>query len=120
MPWVSGGGAVMRVPGLYAALLERGRKHQERVERRSAVTYTYPAEDLAVMRRPRHLLDTLEAGKPVVLSPSQLGGYGIPKVPLSPEQRQWGHWFKVSADDSVVPAASPVVDPILRPPRRTA
>jgi hypothetical protein len=105
----------LRVPGLYAALLERERKRQERAERRSAVTYTYPAEDLAVMRRPDHLLRALEAGEPVVVRGHDLGGWSIPTVPLSPEQKDWPNWYTVTPDDRIVPAGYPVVDPIRSP-----
>jgi hypothetical protein len=103
----------MRVPGLYEALRERERKRQERDERRGVVIY--PAEDLAVMRRPRHLLDALEAGEPVVVRGHDLGGWSIPAVPLSPEQKQWPNWYSVTPDDRIVPAESPVVDPIAPP-----
>ena len=106
----------LRVPGLYAALLERERKFQARCERRGI---TYTSDDHRLMSRPTHLLDTLEAGEPAVVRGHDLGGWGIPKVPLSAEQKDWPNWYTVTPDDRIVPAATPVVDPI-RPPRGRA
>jgi hypothetical protein len=59
------------------------------------------------MRRPRHLLDTLEAGNPAVVPTGRLGGWGVPKVARTDEQKQWGHSFRVLPDDTVAPAEEP-------------
>ena len=100
MPWVRDDADGLQVPGLYQALLERECERQERADRR----VTYATAGFPLMRRDRRLLDTLEAGKPAVVPTGQLGGWGVPKVPRTNEQKQWGHWFKVFPDDSVKPA----------------
>jgi hypothetical protein len=64
-------------------------------------------------RRSEHLLDALEAGEPVTLSTSQIGGRSVPSLPA--EWRSSHRWFLVSADDRVEPTESPVVDPIAPP-----
>jgi hypothetical protein len=99
MPRVEGAGA-LRVSGLYLALLERERRQQARADRHR----TSRADGHPLMRRDRRLLDTLEAGKPAVVAAQKLGGWGVPKVPLTREQRQRGNRFKVSPDDTVRPA----------------
>ena len=78
---------------------------------RSSLKRVHPLSDhrsdrrdgFPVMRRDR-LLDTLEAGKPAVVPTGWLGGWGVPKMPLTDEQKQCGHWFKVFPDDTVCAA----------------
>jgi hypothetical protein len=118
MPRVEADGSCggLRVPGLYAALLERERGHHERWGGRRV--YADPEDhSQGFFLRDRHLLDALEAGEPAVFSGHDLGGNGIPQVPLSAEQKPWPNYYTVTPDDRIVPAEYPVVDPI-RPPRR--
>jgi hypothetical protein len=111
MPWISAGGAEMRVPGLYEALLARERdRHARWGGRRTSVDPEDPSRGF--FRRSEHLLNALEAGEPAVFSGHNLGGNGIPKVPLSAEQKDWPNYYTVTPDDRIVPAESPVVDPI--------
>jgi hypothetical protein len=87
------------VGGLYAALLRRERDHQldhERfVEKHPQYHNTHD----------KQLLDDLELGRPVILQGRRLKGWGIPRVPL--QRSDAFQWFKVSHNDSVVPAQSP-------------
>ena len=102
----------MHIPGIYQALLVREREHHERWgERKVDVDPDEPSKGFFL--RDRHLLDALEAGEPVTLSTSQIGGRGVPSLP--PEWRGSHRWFSVSADDRVAPTESPVVDPIAPP-----
>jgi hypothetical protein len=108
----------LRVPGLYAALREREREHHaRRGGRRTSVDPDDPSKGF--FQRSRHKLNALEAGEPTVFSGHGLGGNGIPKVPLSAEQKDWPNYYTVTPDDRIVPAESPVVDPI-RPPSGAA
>jgi hypothetical protein len=101
----------LRVPGLYEALRERERRHHERWGGRRV--YADPEDhSQGFFLRDRHLLDALEAGEPAVFSGHNLGGWGIPKVPLSAEQKDWPNYYTVTPDDLIVPAEYPVVDPI--------
>jgi hypothetical protein len=104
----------LRVPGLYEALRERERRHHER--RGGRRFYADPEDhSRGFSLRDRRLLDALEAGEPVVVRGHDLGGWGIPKVPLSAEQKDWPNWYTVHPDDTITLSGSPVVDPI-RPP----
>jgi hypothetical protein len=117
----------LRVPALYEALLAREREHHYRYGetvvhegRELQVVWADPNNHAAgCFCRPRHMLDALEAGQPVVVRGHDLGGWDIPKVPLSAEQKDWPNWYTVTLDDRIVPAEYPVVDPI-RPPRASA
>jgi hypothetical protein len=105
----------LRVPGLYAALLERERGYHER--RGGRRVYADPEDPWrGFFQLSEHLLNALEAGEPAVFSGHKLGGRGIPKVPLSAEQKDWPNYYTVTPDDLIVAAEYPVVDPI-RPPR---
>jgi hypothetical protein len=121
-------GAGIHVPGVYRALLENEREHHYRYGetimhegRELQVTWVDPDDHSAgCFCRPRTLLDALEAGEPVTVVNWRIGGRGVPSLP--PEWRPGrGHrYFLVSADDSVVPTESPVVDPIRPPSGREA
>jgi hypothetical protein len=96
------------------ALRERERGHHERWGARKV--YAAPEDhSQGFFLRDRRLLDALETGEPVVVRGHDLGGWDIRAVPLSPEQKDWPNWYTVTPDDHIVPAESPVVDPI-RPP----
>jgi hypothetical protein len=71
-----------------------------------------------VFLRSTRLLDALEAGDTVVVGAWQLTG---PRVPahMRPGSSPGGCWWRVSPDDAVVRAESPVVDRV-RAPRRSA
>lgn len=102
----------VRVPGIYADLLMRERDSDDRSQA--------PAADRAKrslgFRRSRHLRDALEAGEPVVVSASQLVSRRV-QVPehMRPGRRAGVRWWRVSPDDVVERANSPVVD---RPTRK--
>jgi hypothetical protein len=104
----TGAGPVLWVPGLYEALLVR---EQDAHARHSGdpreILYGTLAGDPVVFRRPTALLRALESGEPVTVPAWRLGGWGLPKVPLSRAQRQWGRWYRVAPDDSVQPASAP-------------
>jgi hypothetical protein len=100
----AGDGGALRVPGLYAALLQREREHREGHD-------AFEAQMIAEYGRfpwyppPRRLLDELEAGLPVVVEGRELRGRSVPKVPLRREQAY--AWFEVSPGDTVTPAETP-------------
>jgi hypothetical protein len=98
----------VRVPGIYADLLLRER---DSVERAAAAAAGRAARGLGVFRRSRHLLDALEAGEPVTVSGSQLVGPRV-QVPehMRPGRRSGARWWRVTSDDAVEQASSPVVD----------
>jgi hypothetical protein len=101
------------VPGIYADLLLRER---ESVGRADAAAADRARRGVGVFRRPRHLLEALEAGEPVIVSASQLVGRRV-QVPehLRPGRRAGVRWWRVTPDDVVEQASSPVVD---RPRRK--
>jgi hypothetical protein len=104
----------LRVPGLYEALRERECGHHER--RGGRRFYADPEDhSKGFSLRDRRLFDALKAGEPVVVRGHDLGGWGVPTVPLSAEQKDWPNWYTVTPGDRIEPADSPVVDPI-RPP----
>ena len=101
VPWADrdgSAGVVMRVPGLYDALRERERQHQDRHDSHAAATGL-------PYRRNRRLLDALEAGELATLMGRRLRGWGVPKVPLRREQAF--DWFVVSPDDALTPTKLP-------------
>jgi hypothetical protein len=101
--------AGVRVPGLYADLL---RREQERMAGRQTVFYVDPKDPTAgCFRRPTHRLDALEAGKPVTVSASELTSRHV-QIPehLRPGRRVGVRWWRVTPDDVVKQANSPVVD----------
>jgi antitoxin (DNA-binding transcriptional repressor) of toxin-antitoxin stability system len=102
----------VRVPGIYADLLLREREGVGRADAAAADR----AERGLRCRRSRHLLDALEAGEPVVVSASQLVSRRVP-VPehMRPGRRAGVRWWRVTPDDAVEQASSPVVD---RPTRK--
>jgi hypothetical protein len=107
MPRVDGaaGGGGWRVSGVYAALLAKERERHERYGRRRSIPNPGGDEPaLAVYRRPRHMLDALEAGQAVTVPAWRLGGHGAPRVPIPRELKCWPHRFVVSPDDTVVVA----------------
>lgn len=97
-----------RVPGIYADLLLRERNS---VERADATAAGRAERGMGGFRRPRRLLDALEAGDPVTVSASQLGSRRV-QVPehMRPGRRAGARWWRVTPDDVVVRASSPVVD----------
>jgi hypothetical protein len=105
MPRVDGaasGGGGWRLAGVYAALLAKERERQERYGRRRSIPSRGDDEPaLAVYRRPRHILDALEAGRAVTVPSWRLGGHG---VPIPRELKSWPNRFVVSPDDTVVVA----------------
>lgn len=108
--------AGVQVPGLYADLL---RREQERMAGHRTVFYVDPKDPTAgFFRRPRpmHRLNALEAGKPVILSASELTSRHV-QIPehLRPGRSVAARWWRVTPDDVVVETVSPVVD---RPARR--
>ncbi len=103
MPRVDGGavsGGVLRVAGVYRSLLEKEREQHARFGKIHAVD-SGQGEPAVVFRRPRHLLDALEAGEPVTVPFWRLGGHGSVKVPVPRELRCWPNRFVVSRDDTV-------------------
>lgn len=98
----------VRVPGIYEDLLLRER---DSVERSDAAAKDRAKRGLGVFRRSRHLLDALEAGEPVTASASQLASRRV-HVPehLRPGRRTGVRWWRVTSDDAVEQASSPVVD----------
>lgn len=86
MPRIDDRGGVgdgVHIPGIYQALLVREREHYERWGGRKV--YSDPDDpSKGFFLWDRHLLDALEAGEPVTLSTSQIGGRRLP-----PEWRWW-------------------------------
>jgi hypothetical protein len=102
---VAGGG--LRVPGLYRALLARERWHHERYGELRARPPLREGE-LPVYRRPRHLLDALEAGEPVTVPRWRLGGHSMPRMPDVWRSDRRPTAFAVTSDDSVRPVLGEV------------
>jgi hypothetical protein len=98
----------VRVPGIYEDLLRRER---DSVARADAAAEGRAKRGLGVFRRSRHLLDALEAGEPVIVSASQLASRRV-QVPehLRPGRSPGVRWWRVTPDDPVEQASSPVVD----------
>lgn len=105
----------VRVPGIYADLLLRER---DSVRRADAVAAGRAQRGMGGFRRSRHLLNALEAGEPVTVSASQLVSRRV-QVPqhMRPGGRSGAHWWRVTADDAVEQASSPVIDRAPRRPR---
>lgn len=99
------------IPGIYADLLLRER---ESVARADAAAAGRVNRGLGVFRRSRHLLDALEAGEPVTVSASQLVSHRV-QVPEHMQPGRCHSWWRVTPDDTVKQASSPVVD---RPRRK--
>jgi hypothetical protein len=100
MPRVDGaasGGGGWRVPGVYAALLEREWERCNRPD--PLLLFGTLVQDPKVYRRSRHMLDALEAGQAVTVPSWRLGGHG---VPIPRELKCWPNRFVVSPDDTVV------------------
>ncbi|AHC27816.1 MULTISPECIES: hypothetical protein [Mycobacteriaceae] len=98
--WVEGSYGVLRVDGLYAALLarERDRARPDPREMRrlhpeggycTLADTVCKHEPIPLSRSP--LLDALEAGRPAVLEGRQLRGRSLPEVTLRREQAL--DWF---------------------------
>jgi hypothetical protein len=104
----------VRVPGIYEDLLLRER---DSVERAEAAAAGRAKRGMGVFRRSRRLLDALEAGEPVIVAASQLVSRRV-QVPehMRPGRRASVRWWRVTPDDVVEPASSPVVD---RPAKMT-
>jgi hypothetical protein len=104
-------------PGIYAAMLAREREFVARYDRVLRADPNDP--DAGFFRVPRGRLDELEAGEPVVVRAVEVRspGRGLSEPPallrLDPHA-----WVAVHPDDRIVPAASPVVDPIRQPVAR--
>jgi len=100
--------AGVRVPGIYEDLLRRER---ERFAGRRTVFYVDPKDPGAgFFRRSTHRLDALEAGEPVVVAAAQLSS---PRVSVPAHMRPGncpGARWRVTPDDVVECAVSPVVD----------
>jgi hypothetical protein len=99
----------VRVPGIYAALLERER---ELFAGRQTVFYVDPNDPSAGhFRRSTHLLDALEAGEPAAVAAWELSSLRV-HVPesLRPGNCRAGAWWRVTPDDVVERGGSPVVD----------
>jgi hypothetical protein len=96
----------VRVPGIYADLLLRER---DSVSRADAAAADRAKRGLGGFRRSRHLLDALEAGKPVTVSASQLVS-GRVQIPEHMRPGRSARWWRVAPDDAVERASSPVVD----------
>jgi hypothetical protein len=92
------------VAGIYEDLLLRER---ESVACADAAAAGRARRGLGVFRRSRHLLDALEAGEPVTL-PAE----ACVQVPehMRPGGRAGVRWWRVTPDDAVKQANSPVVD----------
>ncbi len=106
--------AGIRVPGIYEDLLRRER---ERFAGRRTVFSVDPKDPGAgFFRRSTHRLGALEAGEPVTVSASQLVSRRV-EVPehMRPGRRAGARWWRVTPDDVVELASSPVVD---RPTRK--
>jgi hypothetical protein len=95
----------VRVPGIYSDLLRRERESGGRADAAAADR----ARRGVGARRSRHLLDALEAGEAVTVSASQLVG-GHVRVPVHMRPGRTCAWWRVTPDDAVVQADSPVVD----------
>jgi hypothetical protein len=102
----------VRVPGIYADLLLRER---DSVERADAAAAGRAKRGLGVFRRSRHLLAALEAGEPVTVAASKLGSRRV-QVPEHMRPGRCHSWWRVTSDDAVEQARSPVVDGA--PPKR--
>jgi hypothetical protein len=103
----------VRVPGIYADLLLRER---DSVGRSDAAAAGRAERGLGVFRRSRHLLDALEAGEPVTVSASQLVSRRV-QVPEHMRPGRCHSWWRVTPDDAVEQASSPVIDRAPRRPR---
>jgi hypothetical protein len=102
----------VRVPGIYEDLLLRER---ERVGR-SRTVLANPNDPIGgVFRRATHLLRALEAGEAVTVAASQLCSRRV-EVPAFLRPANWpGGWWRVTPDDVVEHAGSPVVDRVQSP-----
>ena len=121
MPRSRGGGlglvrARVRVPGIYADLLQRER---ERAERSRRVLADPKDPGAGVFRRSTRLLDALEAGEAVVVGAWQLSSrrageiYPARYVSVPAHLRPGncpGAWWRVSSDDVVERTVSLVVE----------
>jgi hypothetical protein len=99
-PEQTGAGPALYIDGLYEALRLRERQHRQRAD---AARASWVAQGIVVAPDDWSLLDALEAGEPVVVPASKLGGWMLPRVPLTREQRCWPNQFVVTADDTVRP-----------------
>lgn len=95
------------IPGVYATLLDRER----RADARCDVIRLYPPDhdDAPVMRRPRQLLDALEAGQPATVSAHTVNvlywtGRGSEVLPWPASDVRP---VVVRPDDTVTPADTP-------------
>lgn len=108
---VAGG---VRWPGIYAAMLQRERDFVARYDRVLRADPNDP--DAGFFSVPRGRLEDLENGEPVVVRAVELRGRGLGEKPAL--LRSDPHrWVAVHPDDLIVPAKSPVVDPIPHPVR---
>jgi hypothetical protein len=104
MPRVDASGGVaggLRVPGVYRALLARERWHHQRYGDLGPRRLYRDGEPLPLYRRPRHVLDALEAGEPVTVPWWSLGGHGMPPMPDGWRGDRADSSFVVCADDMV-------------------
>jgi hypothetical protein len=105
MPRVdSGGGAVVRVPGAYGALLERERELTDAGDPRRVAS-----AGGGFMRRPTVLFEALSRGEAVTVPVWKLGGRTAPDDRLrrlARNDRTITGWL-VSVDDSVTPVREP-------------
>lgn len=99
------------VPGVYALLMERERQADARCD----VIRLYPPEcdDGPVMRRPRRLLDALEAGQPAAVDAQTVramywAGRGSDGLPWPPGTVKA---VLVRPDDTVIPGRHPDLNP---------
>ena len=112
MPRTRRGAAPARVgvcvKGIYEDLLVRER---DSVGRADAAAAGRAERGMGGFRRSRHLLDALEAGEAVIVSASQLVSRRV-QVPehLRPGRSPVARWWRVTPDDAVEQASSPVVD----------
>lgn len=92
----AGRGAGIQVRGVYEALLAFERRQDERVG-------VLRGSEGGVYRRPRHMLEALEAGRPVTVARWQLGGHSKPAMPDAWRADRSHQWFVVTPDDLVAP-----------------
>jgi hypothetical protein len=96
------------------------RRERERADRSRTVAADPKNPSAGFFRRPTHLLDALEAGEPVTVAAWQVSS---PRVAVPDHLRPGncpGAWWRVSPDNVVAPADSPVVDRVWAPRRSAA